>query len=159
MARTIAQAKREGKSTFTGKDGKEKAAVTREELTAWEKKTGSKGLRAYLNAQNRNKKAAALKKSTAASSKAATAAAATQRQARSGSKVASAVGNIREAVSGVSNAVSKVKRKVQGASLKPIEVKAKRKVPKPKPKARTSVGENYKNMAASKAGVPGKRKK
>ena len=126
MARTIAQAKREGKSTFTGKDGKEKAAVTREELTAWEKKTGSKGLRAYLNA---------------------------------GSKVASAVGNIREAVSGVSNAVSKVKRKVQGASLQPIEVKAKRKVPKAKPKARTSVGENYKNMAASKAGVPGKRKK
>jgi hypothetical protein len=159
MARTIAQAKREGKSTFTGKDGKEKAAVTREELTAWEKKTGSKGLRAYLNAQNRSKKAAALKKSTAASSKAATAAAAKQRQSRSGSKVASAIGNVREAVQGASNLASRVKRKVQGASLKPIEVKAKKRVPKPKPKARTSVGENYKAMARSEKGIPGKRKK
>lgn len=158
MARTIAQAKREGKSTFTGKDGKEKAAVTREELTAWEKKTGSKGLRAYLNAQNRSKKAADLKRTTAAN-RAATTAAAKQRRSRSGSKVASAIGNVREAVQGASNLASRVKRKVQGASLKPIEVKAKKRVPKPKPKARTSVGENYKAMARSEKGIPGNRKK
>ena len=43
MAKTIAEAKRQGKDTFTGKDGKEKAAVTREELAAWEKKSGKKG--------------------------------------------------------------------------------------------------------------------
>ena len=61
-------------------------------------------------------------------------------------------------MSGVSNAASKIKRKVQGASLKPIEVKAKRK-DRAKPKARTSVGENYKKMAASKGGVPGNKKK
>ena len=51
MAKTIAEAKRQGKSTYTGKDGKQKAAVTREELSAWEKKTGKKGLGAFLNAQ------------------------------------------------------------------------------------------------------------
>jgi len=51
MAKTIAEAKRQGKSTYTGKDGKAKAAVTREELVAWEKKTGKKGLGAFLNAQ------------------------------------------------------------------------------------------------------------
>ena len=64
MAKTIAEAKRQGKSTYTGKDGKQKAAVTREELSAWEKKTGKKGLGAFLNARNAKGKAPD-KKSTA----------------------------------------------------------------------------------------------
>ncbi len=64
MAKTIAEAKRQGKSTYTGKDGKAKAAVTREELVAWEKKTGKKGLGAFLNARNAKGKAPD-KKSTA----------------------------------------------------------------------------------------------
>jgi hypothetical protein len=57
MAKTIAEAKRQGKDTFTGKDGKEKAAVTREELAAWEKKSGKTGLRAFLNTRNAARKA------------------------------------------------------------------------------------------------------
>ena len=57
MAKTIAEAKKQGKDTFTGKDGKEKAAVTREELSAWEKKSGKTGLRAFLNTRNAARKA------------------------------------------------------------------------------------------------------
>ena len=59
IARTIAEAKKMGVDTFTGKDGKAKAAVTREELAAWEKKSGKKGLRAFLNTRNAARKAKA----------------------------------------------------------------------------------------------------
>lgn len=47
--RTIAEARRMGKSYFIGKDGKPKAAVTAEQL----KKSGHKTLRAYLNAKGK----------------------------------------------------------------------------------------------------------
>ena len=47
--RTIAEAKRMGKSYFIGKDGKKKAAVTAEDL----KKSGHKTLQAYLNAKGK----------------------------------------------------------------------------------------------------------
>jgi len=47
--RTIAEAKRMGKSYFIGKDGKKKAAVTAEDL----KKSGHKNLQAYLNAKGK----------------------------------------------------------------------------------------------------------
>ena len=47
--RTIAEAKRMGKSYYIGKDGKKKAAVTAEDL----KKSGHKTLRAYLNAKGK----------------------------------------------------------------------------------------------------------
>ena len=50
-ARTIAEAKRKGLSTFIDKSGKEKAAVTKEEL----KKSGMT-LREYLNKQKANAK-------------------------------------------------------------------------------------------------------
>lgn len=49
-ARTVAEAQKKGASTFVNKAGKKLAAVTKEQLQAWEKKTGKKGLRAYLNA-------------------------------------------------------------------------------------------------------------
>ena len=42
-----------GARTVTTKSGKKLANVTKEQLTAWEKRTGKKGLRAYLNAMNR----------------------------------------------------------------------------------------------------------
>ena len=61
IARTIAEAKKMGVDTFTGKDGKKKAAVTREELAAWEKKSGKKGLRAFLNTRNAERKASTSK--------------------------------------------------------------------------------------------------
>ena len=50
--RTIAEAKRMGKSYFVGKDGKKKAAVTAEQLKA----SGHKTLRAYLNAKGKKAK-------------------------------------------------------------------------------------------------------
>ena len=50
--RTIAQAKRMGKSYFIGRDGKKKAAVTAEDL----KKSGHKTLQAYLNAKGKKAK-------------------------------------------------------------------------------------------------------
>ena len=50
--RTIAEAKRVGKSYFVGKDGKKKAAVTAEQLKA----SGHKTLRAYLNAKGKKAK-------------------------------------------------------------------------------------------------------
>jgi hypothetical protein len=56
--KSIAQAKKMGKDTFIGKDGRKKAAVTKEELEA----SGYKTLREYLNAQKRSKKKAAPKK-------------------------------------------------------------------------------------------------
>lgn len=52
-ARTVAEAKKRGLSTFTNKAGKKLAAVTAEELAAWEKKTGKKGLRAFLNSKKK----------------------------------------------------------------------------------------------------------
>ena len=48
-AYSIAEAKRKGLATFIGKDGKAKAAVTKEEL----EKSGHKTLRAYLNAKGK----------------------------------------------------------------------------------------------------------
>ena len=56
--KSIAQARKMGKDTFIGKDGRKKAAVTKEELEA----SGYKTLREYLNAQKRSKKKAAPKK-------------------------------------------------------------------------------------------------
>lgn len=53
--RTIAEARRMGKSYFIGKDGKKKAAVTAEQL----KKSGHKNLTAYLNAKGKPAKKAA----------------------------------------------------------------------------------------------------
>lgn len=50
--RTIAEAKRMGKSYFIGRDGKKKAAVTAEDL----KKSGHKNLQAYLNAKGKKAK-------------------------------------------------------------------------------------------------------
>jgi len=48
-AYSVAEAKRKGLSTFIGRDGKPKAAVTAEDL----KKSGHKTLRAYLNAKGK----------------------------------------------------------------------------------------------------------
>jgi len=48
-AYSVAEAKRKGLSTYVGRDGKPKAAVTAEEL----KKSGHKTLRAYLNAKGK----------------------------------------------------------------------------------------------------------
>ena len=52
-AYSIAEAKRKGLATFVGKDGKAKAAVTKEELEKAGYTTGPKGLRAYLNAKGK----------------------------------------------------------------------------------------------------------
>jgi len=56
--KSIAEARRKGSDTFIGKDGRKKAAVTKEELEA----SGYKTLREYLNAKNREKKKPAMKK-------------------------------------------------------------------------------------------------
>ena len=56
--KSIAEARRKGSDTFIGKDGRKKAAVTKEELEA----SGYKTLREYLNAKNRKKKKPAMKK-------------------------------------------------------------------------------------------------
>ena len=52
-AYSIAEAKRKGLATFIGKDGKAKAAVTKEELEKAGYTTGPKGLRAYLNTKGK----------------------------------------------------------------------------------------------------------
>ena len=52
--KSIAEAKKKGSDTFIGKDGRKKAAVTKEELEA----SGYKSLREYLNAQRKKKKPA-----------------------------------------------------------------------------------------------------
>lgn len=49
--KSIAQARKMGKDTFIGKDGRKKAAVTKEELEA----SGYKSLREYLNAKRKAK--------------------------------------------------------------------------------------------------------
>ena len=49
VAKSLAQAKSLGLSTYIGKDGKKKAAVSAEELKA----SGHKSLRAYLNAKGK----------------------------------------------------------------------------------------------------------
>jgi hypothetical protein len=49
--KSIAEARKAGKDTFIGKDGRKKAAVTKEELEA----SGYKSLREYLNAQRKSK--------------------------------------------------------------------------------------------------------
>jgi hypothetical protein len=49
VAKSLAEAKRKGLSTYVGKDGKKKAAVSAEELKA----SGHKSLRAYLNAKGK----------------------------------------------------------------------------------------------------------
>lgn len=56
--KSIAEARRKGSDTFIGKDGRKKAAVTKEELEA----SGYKTLREYLNAKNKKKKKPAMKK-------------------------------------------------------------------------------------------------
>jgi hypothetical protein len=49
--KSIAEARKAGKDTFIGNDGRKKAAVTKEELEA----SGYKSLREYLNAQRQSK--------------------------------------------------------------------------------------------------------
>lgn len=49
--KSIAEARKAGKDTFIGNDGRKKAAVTKEELEA----SGYKSLREYLNAQKKSK--------------------------------------------------------------------------------------------------------
>jgi len=49
VAKSLAEAKSKGLSTYVGKDGKKKAAVSAEELKA----SGHKSLRAYLNAKGK----------------------------------------------------------------------------------------------------------
>jgi len=56
--KSIAEARRKGSDTFIGKDGRKKAAVTKEELEA----SGYKTLREYLNAKNKKKKKPAMRK-------------------------------------------------------------------------------------------------